>query len=264
MLCVAFIVGIILALRAAPAGGVKQDYLYDLFIMAIILSLIGSRLAYVLLNWEIYSGEPWQKIFAFREGGLTFLGGLILPLAGAILYCRYRKINFFHYVDFLTPYVALGYAITRIGCFLNGCCYGKVTDVHWGVVFPAVDGFHRHPTQLYASAAVFIIFLLLCYLRKRKTFHGFVFAHFILFYGIYRFIIEFYRVDAPVLGFMTPGQIASVVLIIAGGLFLHYSKNNNAECRMQNAELDGNVQLTINNEQLNDETKSNDNQESEN
>ncbi len=225
MLSLAFSVAIIWSLKEAEAERINQDYLFEVFIMSIILSLLGSRLTYVFLNRELYIGEPWWKIFAFREGGLTFYGGLILALLGGVFYSYYRKASFLKYVDYLSPFIILGYAITRIGCFLNGCCYGHITDLPWGVVFPVIDGYPRHPTQLYASIAALIIFFILRYLKKYKYYHGYIFLYFIIFYGISRFLVEFFRVSPAVLWGLSQAQIASLIFIIPCALLLLSQKH---------------------------------------
>ena len=196
-----------------------------------LFALLGSRIAFVILNWELYAAGPWWKVLAFREGGLTFLGGLILAMLGGIVYCYKKKINFLTYLDFFAPFIALGYAITRIGCFLRGCCYGHVTSLPWGVVFPAVDGLPRHPTQLYACGSALIIFLLLRLLKRYSFFDGFVFVLFMIFYGIYRFIVEFYRISEPSIGFMSQGQFASLILIIAGCIVFLWKKGEKIKDR---------------------------------
>ncbi len=231
MLCLAFLTGITLALREAPAARINRDYLYDLFIIAMLFALLGSRIAYVILNWDSYAAGPWWKVLAFREGGLTFLGGLILAMLGGIVYCYKKKINFLKYLDFFAPFIALGYAITRIGCFLRGCCYGHVTSLPWGMVFPAVDGLPRHPTQLYACGSALIIFLLLRLLKKYSFFDGFVFVLFMIFYGVYRFIVEFYRISEPSIGFMSQGQFASLILIIVGVIVFLWKKGEKKKYR---------------------------------
>lgn len=223
-LFVAFAVGIIWSIREADAEGINQDYLYEVILIGLVLALLGSRLTYVFLNWDFYRGGPWWKIFAFREGGLTFYGGLLAALLGGYFYCAYRKISILRLLDFVAPFIALGYAITRIGCFLNGCCYGQVTTLPWGLVFPAVDSFPRHPTQLYASALTLLIFFLLRYLRKYKTFDGFIFAFFLIFYGIYRFIVEFFRVSLPTVWLLTPAQVTALLFILAGAGMLYAFK----------------------------------------
>ncbi|RJX28789.1 MAG: prolipoprotein diacylglyceryl transferase [Dethiobacter sp.] len=225
MLFIAFAVAIIWALKEAGSEGIDPDHLYEVFIMIIILALLGSRLTFVFLNWNLlFRGEPWWKIFAFREGGLTFYGGFIAALLGGLFYSRYRKISFLKLLDFMTPFIALGYAITRIGCFLNGCCYGHITTVPWGVIYPAIDAFPRHPTQLYASASALAMFFLLRYLRKFSFFPGFIFIWFLIFYGIYRFIVEFFRVSGAVFWVLSPAQLAALLFIIAGIAVLLWQK----------------------------------------
>jgi phosphatidylglycerol:prolipoprotein diacylglycerol transferase len=224
MLFVAFSVGMFLTLREAPLEEFNLEHIYEAFILSIILAVLGSRLAFVIFNWELFRGGPWWRIFAFREGGLIFYGGLLAALTGVYLYCRYRKVSFLRALDLASPFIALGYAITRIGCFLNGCCYGKVTEVPWGVIFPAVDGLKRHPTQLYASASALLIFILLRHLKKYRTFDGFVFLLFILFYGIYRFLVEFFRAGETALGILTQAQIISLALIVTAGVIFILQK----------------------------------------
>jgi phosphatidylglycerol:prolipoprotein diacylglycerol transferase len=216
MLFLAFAVGIIWALKEARSEGIDPDHLYEVFIIIIILALLGSRFAFVFLNWNLFRGEPWWRVFAFREGGLTFYGGFLAALLGGLFYSRYRKISFLKLLDFMTPFIALGYAITRIGCFLNGCCYGHITSAPWGLVYPVIDGFPRHPTQLYASASALVIFFLLRYLRKFRFFPGFIFVWFLIFYGVYRFIVEFFRVSEAVIWVLSPAQLAALLFIIAG------------------------------------------------
>lgn len=225
MLFLAFAVGIIWALKEADSEGINPDHLYEIFIIVIILSLLGSRFAYVLLNWnQQFSGEPWWKVFAFREGGLTFYGGLLAALLGGLIYTHYRRISFFKHLDFMSPFIALGYAITRIGCFLNGCCYGHITSAPWGVVFPTIDSYPRHPTQLYASASALLIFFLLRYLRKFSFFPGFIFAWFLILYGFYRFVVEFFRVSEAVFWVLSPAQLVALPFIIAGLAVLFWQK----------------------------------------
>ncbi|NMB40707.1 MAG: prolipoprotein diacylglyceryl transferase [Firmicutes bacterium] len=217
MLFLAFSVGIIWSLKEAASENIDPDHLYEIFIIVIVLALLGSRLAFVWLNWDLlYRGQPWWKVFAFREGGLTFYGGLLAALLGGLVYTHYKKLSFLKYLDFVTPFIALGYAITRIGCFLNGCCYGKITSVPWGLVYPAIDNFPRHPTQLYASASALLIFFLLRYLQRLKHFPGFIFVWFLILYGIYRFVVEFFRVSEVTFWILTPAQLMAGAFIIAG------------------------------------------------
>ncbi len=227
MLMLAFVVGMIWTLREAPRKGFNTDYLYEAYIISIILAVFGSRVTYVYLNWELYRDAPLWKTLLARESGLTFYGGLIAVLLGLLVHCYYRRVSFLRLMDFAAPFIALGYGITRIGCFLNGCCYGHITSPEstpWAVVFPFIDNNPRHPTQLYGVLAGFIIFVLLRYLRRYSFFDGYVFVLFFVFYGIYRFIVEFFRVSEPVLWFLSQAQILSLLFVIAGLLFFFWKK----------------------------------------
>lgn len=224
MLFLAFAIGITWAVKEAPGEGVDRDHFMEISIIAIVMAIIGSRIAYVTVYWEYFQDGPWWGVFALRDGGLIFYGGFFAALLGALGYCRYRRISFFNVLDLAAPFIALGYAITRIGCFLNGCCYGQLTDVPWGVVFPVLENGTRHPTQLYSSFAALLIFILLRLTRPLKYFNGFRFFLFIVLYGIYRFIVEFFRVDPDVLGPLSLAQLVALVMIAAGVSVLVWKK----------------------------------------
>jgi len=224
MLFLAFLIGIGWALREAPKENIDRDHFMEASIIAIILAILGSRIAYVAVYWEYFQDAPWWSIFAFRDGGLIFYGGFFAALLGALIYCRYRRMSFFSLMDLAAPFIALGYAITRVGCFLNGCCYGEFTDVPWGVVFPVLQDGIRHPTQLYSSFAVLFIFVLLRLARPLKYFNGFIFILFVTLYGVYRFIVEFYRVDPNVLSSLSLAQIVALVMVAAGAFVLVWKK----------------------------------------
>ncbi len=226
MLLLAFVFGLFLILREAPRKGFNPDYIYEAFIISIILTVFGSRITYIFLNWEIYRSEPLLRTLVARETGLTFYGGLIAVLLGLAVHCYYRKISALKLIDFIVPFIALGYGITRIGCFLNGCCYGHVTTLPWGVAFSLVDGLPRHPTQLYGVLAGLVIFVLLRYMGKYSFFEGYTLLFFFIFYGIYRFIVEFFRVSEPVLWFLTPAQIATLLFILTALAFFFWKRNN--------------------------------------
>ncbi|HAP31788.1 MAG TPA: prolipoprotein diacylglyceryl transferase [Firmicutes bacterium] len=218
-LALAFIVGIIWMLKEAPGKGFNTDYLYEAYIISIFLAIAGSRIAYVMLNWELYQDAPlWRTLFAWR-GGLSFHGGLIAVLLGLLLHCYYRRVSFLKLMDFGAPFIALGYAITRVGCFLNGCCYGNVTAGPWGLVFPLIDGLPRHPTQLYAVFAGLVIFMLLRYLRRYSFFDGYIFILFLIFNGVYRFVVEFFRVNEPAWWLLSQAQLISLFMIAVALIF---------------------------------------------
>ena len=122
---VAFLVGIYYASRRAPGYGVTPDAVVEVSVLCIFGAIIGSRLIFVLLNWDIYR-DNLIHIFLIREGGLTYYGGVLGALLLATPYIIYKKYSLPALFDICTPAIALGYSIARIGCFLNGCCYGRI------------------------------------------------------------------------------------------------------------------------------------------
>lgn len=231
MFFLAAAVVIFLAIKEIPWHEVEErfldkiyQYAWEAFTLGLALAIIGSRLMFVLTHQELFQGGPWWKVIAFWEGGMVYYGGFYAVIAGSALYCYYREIPFWETLDYLIPYIALGYAIARVGCFLNGCCYGQVTGAPWGMIFPTVDNLPRHPTQLYSSFSSLLIFFFLRNLRKQRLYDGHVFTWFIILYGIYRFTVEFFRVNKPFLSFMTLSQLTALVFIVAGILALIWQK----------------------------------------
>jgi len=218
LMAVALVIGCVGFLRSAKKEGIPEEFVLDLILAIIIGAVILSRLSYIPLNWDYYSANPIQ-VFNIRQGGLTFHGAVLGGVLGSLLITRWRRLSFGRMADLAAPYLALGYAIARIGCFLNGCCYGKPTSVPWALPCAAGDSLLRHPTQLYSFAAGLLIFLLLLYLKRKKSFPGELFTLYLIFYSIYRFLLEFFRESPSLLGWLTPGQTVSLVLGPAALLF---------------------------------------------
>lgn len=224
MIALAFTLGILWAVRNAPREGIKEDHVYEILIMTVILAAFGSRLVYVARNFEVYREELLWGMLGFRDGGLVFHGGFIFAVIGILIYSYIRKINFFKIMDIAAIIVAIGYPIARVGCFLNGCCYGTHSDLPWAVVFPAVDDISRHPTQLYSTLLMAGALVLLLYLRRYKFFQGYLLSWFLILYGGYRFIVEFVRVNSPVLGGLTEPQLVSLAFMVFGALVIMLKK----------------------------------------
>jgi len=214
-LAIAFLIGSFLAKRRAVRLGMDGEKILDLTVILIISGVIGGRIMFVILNLGYFRDRPLD-MFKIWEGGLVWYGGLILALASAMVFLRRHKMPVLKTADLMVPYVALGQAIGRIGCFLNGCCYGKATALPFGVVFDQERGAVL-PTQLFESAAMFIIYLLL---RRRLPSNGRTFFLYLIFYSIFRFFNEFLRGDnsALILGF-TFSQVVSVI-VLAGTVIL--------------------------------------------
>ncbi len=208
MLALAFVVGIWLATRQARREEVSANTILDLSFVALITGIIGARILFVLFNLNYDLLHPFE-IIMFWQGGLIYSGGLILGTLCAILFLKVRRLNIWKVVDICAPSLAIGQAIGRIGCFLNGCCFGK--PVSWGIKFPpgsmaSYEQFSQgliksvneyslpvHPTQLYSSLNALIIFLILIMVRKRKRFNGELFWLYLFLYAITRFGIQFLR-----------------------------------------------------------------------
>jgi phosphatidylglycerol:prolipoprotein diacylglycerol transferase len=157
------------------------------------------------------------------RGGLAYYGGFIFAVAFAYYYVRKHKLGWWRTADLASPGIMLGLVCGRLGCFLNGCCYGKPTDSRLGIVFPQHPGVHVHPTQLYESAACFVIFAILYYIvRPRRRAFGDVFGAMLVLYGIARSVIEVWRDDdrGVLFGWLSTSMIISVPLITGGLLLL--------------------------------------------
>ena len=231
-IAVAFLIGILISLYYAKKEGIAAEAILDLAIYVIIAALFGSRFLYVVGQWDQYKDHPWE-MFMVHRGGLVFLGGLILAMAVVVWYAKRKNISLLKLFDALAPGLSLGYAITRIGCFLNGCCFGLPTGAPWGVVFPPMSLAHSyfpdqpiHPTQLYSSASMFLVFLIMAFLYPRKKFDGHLFFWWVILYSVYRFAVEFLRFS-PIhwLG-LTPSQwvVLPAALLAAWGLIYNLKR----------------------------------------
>lgn len=180
-----------------------QDLAVDLGVCLMLSGIAGSRIAYVVANWEHYRAAP-AEIIRIDQGGLIFYGGLILASAVLVLFARRKGIPLWRMADFAIPGLAVGHALGRIGCFLNGCCYGRVAAAHpaWGVVYPACSepgqvfpGVPLYPVQLLEAAGLLAIWAVLLRVYPRKRRDGTVFALYLLLYPPLRFVLEYLRGD---------------------------------------------------------------------
>jgi len=227
MLMIAFIVGILLTVREARRKGRPTEEVLDLSILVLLFAIIFARIFYVLLNLSDYLPHPEQMLYLWT-GGLSFHGGLAGGLLAGLLYARRRKVSFWELTDLFTPAIPLAYAIARIGCFLNGCCYGIPTDLPWACRFYSQDisgalTAPSHPVQLYDAAANVILFFIIGRLKGRDHARGVLFFQYVVGYSIIRILAEILRrgVTAKTIANLpiTEAQVASVVLIVVA-LFL--------------------------------------------
>jgi len=214
-----------------------QDYL----VWAMIGVILGARFGEVFIyNPVYYAQHPLEIIipFDFSNGvrftgisGMSYHGGVIGVVIVSILFCRKYKINFWHFIDLLIPAVPLGYTFGRIGNFINGELWGRVTTVSWGMYFPLDPTQNlRHPSQLYeALLEGIVLFIVMWLIRKKTKFDGFLLGIYIFGYGLARFIAEFFRepdynVDL-ILVTISIGQLLCLLMMLGGIALLIWRKN---------------------------------------
>jgi len=229
-LAVAFLCAILITVKLAARDGLPHERIYDLCLWMLLASLIGSKVLMLFTEPE-YRDHPMQLLsLDFLRSGGVFYGGLIgAVIAGYFLMKRYR-LPWWKTADACAPGIAIGNFFGRQGCFAAGCCWGKPTSLPWGVKFSELGheitgvptDAYLHPTQLYESFAMLLVFFFLLWLHKRKRFSGQVVLAYALLYSAIRFAIEFVRDDprGDILGLtsltgLSTSQLISLVVGIA-------------------------------------------------
>jgi len=222
MLVVSFITGYLITKSRVKRRGIDQEILLDLCFYILLSAIVGSRVFYALTHMKEFSDSPFS-IFYIWEGGLSMMGGVLLSLVVSWLYLKLKDVDFFLMADLLAPAIALGVGITRIGCFLYGCCFGLPSQVAWAVQFPAVSAagshFHQpiHPAQLYAVAYGLLIFGILLLIERRQPPTGVLFGTLLTLYSPARFLVDFLRYYEPEqYVFETPLPLTNNQLICLG------------------------------------------------
>ncbi len=194
-----FMTAIWISQKNATHHDISSQTIMDIFFVILLSALFGARFLYVLINFDSFKNNL-SDIFKIWEGGLVFFGGFIAVIVVMAVYLKVKKFNFWKITDIISPGVALGHAVGRIGCFFAGCCYGKECDLPIAIKFTdpqtlAPIGVYLHPTQIYSVFSNLILFFILLWIQKRKKFDGMVFLSHIMLYSLFRSIIEFFRGD---------------------------------------------------------------------
>lgn len=220
LMAVAMFLGMYLAKRQGTKEGISAAKIESASMWAIISSLVGARFLYTFVEHaNYYWARPWE-FFALQSGGLSFLGSVFFAVAGLAFFCRKEKISFWHVADLMAPSLSIGLAIGKIGCFMAGCCFGKVCDLPWAVTFNDPETFAHptgvplHPTQLYEALAWTILFFVLIGFRRFRRVYGEVFFLFLILFGFIRSILETLRGDPGYLGPLTTAQMLSIPLVL--------------------------------------------------
>ena len=181
-------------------GVITPDHVFDFCLTALFVCIIGARILYISLDWNEFQGR-WGDVFKIWTGGITIVGAIIVAPIYLWWYCRRHKLPFLPFADLCAPGFALGNAIGRIGCLLNGCCYGNACDLPWAIRFsderhPGLLTPPSHPTQIYETILNLVAFGLLHLWSRRRHRPGEVMLGFFGFYCVSRFISEQFRKGA--------------------------------------------------------------------
>ena len=203
----------------------------DLIFYGALGAVLGGRLGYMLFyNWSVFISNP-LTFFNFQNGGMSFHGGFLGVLLAMVIFNKKYQFTFFQTTDFIAPLIPLGLGFGRIGNYINGELWGRVTDSSWGILAPDQSGLweKRFPTQLYeAFLEGFVLFCILWLFSNKKPQVMATSSLFLIFYGIFRFIIEFVRAPDSHIGYLafdwlTMGQLLSLPMVIVGIYFLFKS-----------------------------------------
>lgn len=223
LVAMGFLAALWTASRRAPRAGISPEIIVDMGPWLMLGAIAGARALYVISYWrEHFANQPWREIFMVHHGGLVFYGGLIGASLATVIFTRMRRLSLWTMADVLAPSIALGHAFGRIGCLMNGCCYGRPTGLPWGICFPpdhATGGIPVHPTQVYEALLNFGIYLLLAWRYRARRFPGQIFALYLILYAVIRLFVEVFRGDYPIRylgGVATPAQLLSVGILALG------------------------------------------------
>ena len=233
----AYILGIVIGWTLCKKVFIKNSDIsekFDDYITYLIIGIIlGGRLGYVIFYNFSYYSENILDIFKIWQGGMSFHGGLLGVIASSYIFAKKNNQNIFSYLDQVSLVAPIGIFFGRLANFINSELYGRATDVPWSVIFVKVDNLSRHPSQLYeAILEGVILFLVLMFFIKKDYLRkpGLISASFLIFYSLFRFFIEFFRVPDEQLGYLvlnlTMGQIISLLFVTIGTI-LFYLKNEN-------------------------------------
>jgi len=218
MVAVGVLAGILWTRGEFKRRKLPEDLFYDLVLAAIALGILGARLLYVGLNWQTYRTNPMAILMIWADGGLSFHGAIAGGILAGWWLTRRYKVSFWQVADAVAPALALGHFFGRIGCFLNGCCYGIPTTMPWGVSFHnpylGIETLPSHPTQLYEAAGLLVLFLLLARYCRQPAYEGAAFIWWVIFYSVLRFVVEYWRAGATakVVNGLTQAQWLSLTL----------------------------------------------------
>ena len=224
---------IILRLKIQQNINISLSKFDDLITYLVISIILGGRVGYILFyNLQFYLENPIE-IFKIWQGGMSFHGGLIGVILATYLFCKRNKIQIFATLDVIACVAPIGLFFGRIANFINGELYGKITSIYWGVIFPKIDGFTRHPSQLYeAILEGLLLFIILNKIIMKKNYVvGTCSYMFLILYGSFRIFAEIFREPDLQIGYLfdilSMGSFLSILMIVIGIILSYFKKNEN-------------------------------------
>jgi phosphatidylglycerol---prolipoprotein diacylglyceryl transferase len=227
LLAAAFILGIWIASRLASKNGIEPDSVWNLGLVIIFSALVGAKILLFFSDYRYYSENP-REIFSLstlRSSGVYY-GGLFLALGAAVLYLKKKRLPFWTMADIAAPGIALGQAVSRLGCLTAGCCFGKPTQMPWGITFTNQYAYENvgvplniplHPTQIYEAIGSFCLFLFLMFYFPKKKTKGEIILLYVIGYALMRFIVEFFRGDERdfvFYGLLSTSQLIAIFAVL--------------------------------------------------
>jgi phosphatidylglycerol:prolipoprotein diacylglycerol transferase len=229
MYAISFVLAVFLIPIIAAQKKVKitKEDVSDLLFYAAMGVILGGRIGYILFYNPVFYFTNQTKLFAVWEGGMSFHGGLSGAIIAGLLFCRTRKYSFYELADISMINVSIGLGLGRIGNFINGELFGRPTNLPWCMVFPQGGDICRHPSQLYQAMLEGVaISLILLFLSKKDLPRGTLFWSLILFYGLFRFFVEFVREPDAHIGFLfqyfSMGQVLSLPMFVVGMVMIWF------------------------------------------
>jgi phosphatidylglycerol:prolipoprotein diacylglycerol transferase len=224
LIAIGFLVAVLVIRSLCKKSGLDIEKTLDFTFWLLLVGFIGARILFIITKWSDFAADPMDMLRVW-EGGLVFLGGPILCVPFAIWYMKKNNLPLWKTMDVLIPGLTINHMFGRFGCLSAGCCYGKPTGSDWGVrlysdlVDKDLQGVPLHPTQLYEAGSLFVLFLGLLWVFKKKSFDGQVALTYFMAYPIIRSIIEVFRGDLirgfVIDGILSTSQFLSILIFIA-------------------------------------------------
>lgn len=236
----AFLAGMWTAARRAPLIGISGEHIADLVVPWLLLGgIVGARTMFVVTYWQDeFVGKSWWEIFMIQRGGLVFYGGLLGAALAVVIFAQVKKLSLWKLADILAPSIALGSMFGRLGCLMNGCCFGRSCEMPWAIRFPGdhiTQGQPVHPTQIYDALLNLALYLgLAWWFKHRRKFDGQIFAIYLMCYAVTRSTVELFRgdyTDAHLHNGLTPAHVLSIGIFVAGAGFFAWLRAQSVKVR---------------------------------